>query len=278
MRVIVAQHCGFCFGVKRALEMAKETTSTGERIWTDGPIIHNSQEVARLEQNGIRHLKSDDELSKGDVVLLRAHGVTRIRKAELIGKGVKVVDATCPRVAKAQKIIHDYTSKGYTGIIIGDHNHAEIRSILGHAEGPCVVVANGNEANKVSEDMAPFVVISQTTFNIYEIENLLSLLPLNAERDHIVETICDATQKRQKAAREIASLADVVFVVGGYHSANTARLAEVCRAENPRTYHIETASEITREHVEGAKIAGVTAGASTPDWVIEEVREKLESL
>ena len=278
MRVIVAEHCGFCFGVKRALELACDTKDLNGSIWTEGPLIHNQQEVERLKASGIMSLSSDEELKPGDTVLLRAHGVTRERKEDLESRGVNVVDATCPRVAKAQRIIQEFTSRGFTGIVIGDRDHAEIQSILGHAEGKCFVVADESETDSVPVEAAPFVVISQTTYNIFEIERIVKLLPLDHSRDHIVETICDATQKRQQSARQIAEAADVVFVVGGYHSANTRRLAQVCKSFNPRTWHIETAAEITPEQVAGAVVAGVTAGASTPDWVIEEVRKKLESM
>ncbi|MDZ7815717.1 MAG: 4-hydroxy-3-methylbut-2-enyl diphosphate reductase [Planctomycetota bacterium] len=247
-------------------------------IYTDGPLIHNKQEVKRLFEEGIRMLDSDDLLEPGDTVLLRAHGVSEARKQELESRDIRVIDATCPRVTRAQKIISEHTSHGHRGIIIGDADHAEIRSILGHAKGPCTVVSDISEVGKVKESQAPFVVISQTTFDIYKIREILEALPLDPERDHIVKTICDATHKRQEAASELAKSVDVMFVVGGYHSANTRRLAQVCRRLNPLTFHIETADEIRRSLFPDAKTAGVTAGASTPSWVIQQVCDKLRKM
>ena len=190
--------------------------------------------------------------------------------------GVKLIDATCPHVRKAQQLIEDKTACGYTGIVLGDKNHAEIIGIVGHSRGKCIVIESIEETSKVDPADAPFVVICQTTFNIMEIDILLASLPLNFERDIIVRTVCQATQERQEAAMKIAKQADVVFVIGGYHSANTRRLAKICGSINPRTYHVETASEITPDMVEDAETAGVTAGASTPDWLINEVCKKLK--
>ena len=278
MEVIIAEYCGFCMGVNLAIHKAEETARETGKVLTDGPLIHNRQVVEKLRDSGIEEMPDGVLPEEGETVLLRAHGVPRQRREELLARGVRIVDATCPHVKKAQAIIERYTGEGFTGIVIGDKNHAEIRSILGHAKGPCHVVQNETETPTINVKDAPFVVICQTTFSIYEIDEILALLPLEEGRDIVVKTVCRATQDRQEAAHRIAEIVDVVFVVGGRHSANTNRLAKLCRSVNERTWHIETADEITPDKVEGARTAGVTAGASTPDWIIQKVCEKLESM
>ncbi|MFA4986168.1 MAG: 4-hydroxy-3-methylbut-2-enyl diphosphate reductase [Candidatus Brocadiia bacterium] len=278
MKVVVAEHCGYCMGVNLAINKALETAKGSARVWTVGPLIHNRQAVAQLEQLGIHELANDRDLKPGDTVLVRAHGIPKSRRDELASLGVNIVDATCPHVRKAQEIIAHYTSRKYSGIIIGDEGHAEIISILGNAEGPCVVVPDASATGRASQLSPPYVVICQTTYNITEIDGILAALPLEKGRDIVVKTICRATTDRQEAALKLAGSVEVVFVVGGLHSANTRRLAAVCATVNPRTFHIETAAEITPEQVEGASLAGVTAGASTPSWVISEVVQKLEGL
>ncbi len=265
-------------GVNLAIDKAMEVARENGHIRTDGPLIHNKQVVEDLRQYGVEELSKDEDLIEGETILLRAHGVTRERKEELLARGLKVVDATCPHVKKAQAIIERYTAEGYTGIVIGDPHHAEIVSILGHAKGKCHVVQNADGASAITSNDAPFVVICQTTFSIFEIDEVLSRLPINEQRDIVVKTVCRATQDRQEAAKELAEAVDVVFVVGGRHSANTNRLAKLCSAVNPRTYHIETADEITAELITDASTAGVTAGASTPDWIIAEVCDRLERM
>ncbi len=274
--VKLARHYGYCMGVELAINKALETAAQTGRVWTDGPIIHNKQAVEKLREHGIEKLRSDSDLRPGDTVLIRAHGVPRRRLLQLEEKSVRIVDATCPHVKRAQEIISRYTGEGYKGLVIGDPGHAEIMGILGHAHGECIVVRDISDVEKVNGDDAPFVVICQTTFSIFEIDRILAALPLDPERDYIVKTVCRATQNRQEAARELAAQVDAVLVVGGFHSANTKRLAGICRETNPRTYHIETADDITPEMLRDVDSVGITAGASTPDWIICRVVSRLK--
>ncbi|GAB4235754.1 MAG: 4-hydroxy-3-methylbut-2-enyl diphosphate reductase [Deltaproteobacteria bacterium] len=282
-KVLIARSAGFCFGVKRAISIADETagkrgTGAGAEgpIQSLGPIIHNPQAVERLQEKGVRVVGSVDDVSCGRVIV-RSHGVTRSDRKALEGKGVTIVDATCPFVTKAQEHARTLSREGYAVVVVGDPNHPEVKSIISYIEAgvPVFTSIPGIEAAKGIRKAG---VVAQTTQSF---DNLMSFVTAAMKRFpevRVFNTICNATALRQQESTGLAGDADAVFVLGGYNSANTRRLAEICKAINPRTHHIETEGELLPGMVEGASVVGVTAGASTPQWIINGFLERLKGI
>ena len=275
MKVVVARHAGICYGVERALKMATEAATTADRVATLGPLIHNPQAVAALQERGVGVASSLDEIEQGTVVI-RSHGVdpSVIEQAER--KGLAVVDATCPFVRAAHTCAAELAASGYAVVIVGESDHPEVEGILAHAGGEAVIVER-------AEDLPARLprrigVVVQTTQQLETLREVVEdLLPRTAEL-RVCNTICSATAKRQTAAAELADEVDVIVVVGGHNSGNTTRLTEICRARNPRTHHVETAAELDSAWFAGAAAVGVTAGASTPDEQIQGVISAIESI
>ena len=276
MKIEVAEYAGYCYGVERALKLTREAAEeSDEPIYTLGPIIHNPQVVASLAEQNVYAISSLDEIDKGTIIV-RSHGVDPriIRQAKK--KHIKVVDATCPFVKKAQQRAAELVKEGYQLVIVGERNHPEVIGILAHAKNRALI------AEKV-EDIRLFHltkkvgVVVQTTQSEENLKAIVSGLLSRAFEIKVFNTICNATLKRQLAAQEIAKIADVVLVVGGKNSANTTRLAQMCAQINGLTYHIETASEMDPSWFNETSLVGVTAGASTPKWILEEVVETLKS-
>jgi small subunit ribosomal protein S1 len=276
MEVYLADKAGFCFGVKRAINTAFETAGKGH-VYCLGPLIHNPQEVERLRQVGIETVDDFSDLHAGDYLIIRSHGVPPrvLRKAR--DKGLIIIDLTCPFVSKAQHHAEVLSAEGYQVVVVGEKKHPEVQSILGHAGENAVVVETAEDVDALKLEVRLGVVAqtTQTYGNFSEI--VLKLLRLSKELK-VFNTICSSTKERQDAARVLASQVDVMLVVGGRNSANTSRLASLCRQEGKPTYHIELAKEIRPEWLKGIKSVGVTAGASTPDWVVNGVIEKLKKL
>jgi 4-hydroxy-3-methylbut-2-enyl diphosphate reductase len=283
-RVLIARSAGFCFGVKRAIAIADETAGKertggagkGGPIHSLGPIIHNPQAVERLEKKGVRVVGTVDEISCGKAII-RSHGVTRSDRSALEGKGVKIIDATCPFVAKAQDHARTLSREGYAVVVVGDPNHPEVKSIISYIEkGVPVFTSLAEIAGAKAVRKAG--IVAQTTQSF---DNLMAFVTEAMKRFtevRVFNTICNATTLRQQESTGLAGQADVLFVLGGYNSANTRRLAEICRAINPRTHHIETPEELAPEMLTGASVAGVTAGASTPQWIIDGFVDRLKGL
>ncbi|MEL7668288.1 MAG: 4-hydroxy-3-methylbut-2-enyl diphosphate reductase [Actinomycetota bacterium] len=275
MKVVVARHAGICYGVERALKMAAEAATTTDRVATLGPLIHNPQAVAALQERGVGVASSLDEIEQGTVVI-RSHGVDPAVIEQAEQKGLAVVDATCPFVRAAHTCAAELAASGYAVVIVGESDHPEVEGILAHAGGEAVIVERA--ADLPARLPRRIGVVVQTTQQLDTLRDVVDdLLPRTAEL-RVCNTICSATAKRQTAAAELAEEVDVIVVVGGHNSGNTTRLTEICRARNPRTHHVETAAELDPAWFEGASVVGVSAGASTPDEQIQGVISAIESI
>lgn len=269
MEIRIAENCGFCYGVKRAVNMAQDTSDQLERSYTLGPIIHNPQVVSNLEEHGVYAVDSLDEIP-GGTVIIRSHGVGPAVYEEATDKGLKVVDATCPHVKKAQQDAKSVIDSGMSLVILGEKKHPEVISINLWTQNKGIVIETEEEAK-----ILPFVenrgVVVQTTFSQFKFQSIIDILEEKTQNLKVFKTICTATQERQNSAVELAKTVDLMIVVGGKNSGNTNRLAEVCRDVGCTTYHIETAAELQLDWFNHVQTVGVTAGASTPDWIIKEV-------
>ncbi len=274
MKIITAEHYGFCYGVRRAVEMAEKCKNTNGPVATLGPIIHNPQVVERLQKQGVGVASSLAEFSTGTVVI-RSHGVGPSVYQEAESKGLSVVDATCPHVQKAQQAAARFFQEGRQVIIIGEQRHPEVQSILEWAQRQAKVVENKEEAEALPE-YEKIGVVSQTTFATDLFAELVAIVSAKSADTVVDRTICAATEQRQQAALQLAAQAQIIIVVGGKNSANTNRLAELCARAGTKVYHIETAEELQPAWFIDVDTAGVTAGASTPDWIIEEVCRKMQ--
>ena len=273
MKVFLADKAGFCFGVKRAIKTAFGAAEKGS-VYCLGPLIHNPQEVERLHQAGVKMVDDFDSLKPGDALIIRSHGVPPRVLAHAKEKGLKIINLTCPFVSKAQRDAEALHQEGYQVVVVGEKKHPEVQSILGYAGENAVVVESAAEVEGLTLQ-SQVGVVAQTTQSYGNFsEIVIKLLRLSKELK-VFNTICNSTKERQDAARLLAAKVDVMLVVGGRNSANTSRLVSVCRQEGKPTYHIEVADEIQPAWLEGASAVGVTAGASTPDWVVEGVLKKL---
>lgn len=270
MNILIAKTAGFCFGVKRAINIAVDCKDEGGNIYTLGPIIHNPQVVKKLEDSSnVTPRDSIDDMSDGTVIL-RSHGVTagEINKAK--DKGLNVVDATCPFVKKTQDYVKSLSEEGYTVVVVGEKEHPEVQGIVSYGENKVVVAANIDDLKGLSR-CKKIGIVAQTTQSQKRLQEIAGYCVGLASEVKVINTICNATSVRQDESVDIAKASDCVIVVGGKNSANTGRLVELSRAIQPNTHHIEVAEEIEKSWVEGVENVGVTAGASTPDWIILEV-------
>lgn len=274
MNVYVADACGFCYGVRRAVEMASSAASGTHTL---GPIIHNPQVVARLVEQGVSPVDSLDSLQRGDTILIRSHGVGPDVYREAEEKGLNVVDATCPHVKKAQQDAKKIIEKEKNLIIIGEKAHPEVISISQWGANRAIIL-DREEMAQALPPMEQAGVVVQTTFSQEQFKRIERILADKIADLTVYMTICTATQQRQQAAIDLAGKMDAMIVIGGKNSANTGRLAQVCREQGCPTYHIETAAELDTAWFKGMKNIGITAGASTPDWIIQEVVNIMENL
>ena len=283
MEVTVAKSAGFCFGVKRAVDTVYREIESGEKpVYTFGPIIHNEQVVEDLENRGVQVIHSEDELEglSGGTVVIRSHGVSRDVCEKIEARGMKIVDATCPFVKKIHRIVDEEGRKGRHVVIIGSADHPEVQGIMGWASGPVTVVHTAEEAESfVPENGKPISIVAQTTFNYNKFKDLVEILCKKRYDNNvlnilnILNTICNATEERQKEAKAIAGEVDTMLVVGGRHSSNTQKLFEICKKECGNTYYIQTPVDLDSEMFQCSSCVGITAGASTPKKIIEEVQE-----
>ncbi len=276
MTIITAKTAGFCFGVERAVNTVYEEIKKGGPIYTFGEIIHNEEVVRDLNERGVSVISSEEELKKIETgtVIIRSHGVSRhIYDILSRKKGINVVDATCPFVKKIHKIVEEESRKGRDIVITGDESHPEVQGIMGFSDTPVKCISTEEEALKIAEDPGnPISVVSQTTFNIHKFNKLVEILVNKCYDVNTVNTICNATEQRQTEAREIASRVDVMIVIGGRHSSNTRKLYEICSEQCSDTRFIQTASDLDRDSLNDVNCVGITAGASTPKYIIEEVQ------
>jgi 4-hydroxy-3-methylbut-2-enyl diphosphate reductase len=275
MKVLRAEKCGFCFGVRRAIDMAGDRLKAGGKVYSLGPIIHNPQVIERLAASGLTVVHSPEEVTEGTVII-RSHGASQAVIEGLASRGIEVVDATCPLVKRAQQRARELAEAGYSVVVVGEPHHPEVEAIVANVAGAIVVDDELPGDLKRSRRIG---VIAQTTQTPDSFRAVVSrLIELDFEELRVYNTICNATVDRQRAALELTQKVDVMFVLGGMNSANTARLAQLCDATGVPTFHLETASELTPEMTAGRRSAGVTAGASTPDWIIDEFVKRLEAM
>ncbi len=279
MKIEVAANAGYCYGVKRAFDIVNEIQEESGGIYTLGPIIHNPQAVDALSRDrGVRPVGGLDEIPpEGGTLVVRSHGLSPQILDEARERGLKIVDATCPHVTAAQQRARELVREGYRLIIVGERNHPEVVGILAQAEDEGAVVEEPSDVEGLGRIKRAGLVV-QTTQEVEKLAEVAAQLSTQCQELRIYNTICSATAERQSTARELARRADVMLVVGGKNSGNTRRLAHVCERAGVPTHHVESASEIESGWVLGAKLAGVTAGASTPDFVLREVLSRLEEL
>ncbi|MDY2699865.1 MAG: 4-hydroxy-3-methylbut-2-enyl diphosphate reductase [Lachnospiraceae bacterium] len=275
MEVILANSAGFCFGVKRAVEKVYEQIEAGKKIYTYGPIIHNEEVVKDLEKRGVQVIEGERELAtlKDGAIVIRSHGVPR-RIYDLIEQnGLECIDATCPFVKRIHNIVEKESSDNKKIVIIGNSGHPEVEGIMGWSNTPAQVIESVQEAENFCEDISkPLCIVSQTTFNYNKFQELVEIFRKRGYNVNVVNTICNATEERQTEAGEIASKVDAMIVIGGRHSSNTQKLYEICREKCQATYFIQTLEDLHLELPKTAALVGITAGASTPNNIIEEVQ------
>ena len=299
MQVELAACAGFCFGVKRAVDMVFEQLKTGKTIYTYGPIVHNEEVVRELEELGVRVINSKEELlslnpevkpgtetmgldtdgktdftdSQGTAVVIRAHGVPREIYEILEKKGIECVDATCPFVKRIHRTVEEGSQNGNQIFIAGNPGHPEVEGIVGWCRTEAIVVETPEEAQNLSfDDKKQGILVAQTTFNYKKFDIIVEIFQERGYNGSVVNTICNATEERQKAARDLAKKADVMIVIGGKHSSNTRKLYEICSSECAQTYYIQTLDDLSLVLPTTVRLVGITAGASTPNKLIEEVQ------
>ncbi len=277
MEIILAKSAGFCFGVKRATQMAFEASAEHEQICSLGPIIHSPQMVQKLAEKGVAVVDQVGEIPEG-AVIIRSHGVTADEMQAVLARDLSVVDATCPFVKKAQEYAARLAAEGYTVVVIGEADHPEVQGIVSYANAAKVqVVANAVEADKLPR-LSRVGIVAQTTQSFENLRQVTDICLEKCQELHVFNTICDATTVRQNEAQAIARQVDVMLVIGGFNSANTSRLAHICREIQPASHHLETADDVRRDWFLGAGRVGITAGASTPRWLIDEVVNRVVEL
>ena len=275
MEVRLAKSAGFCFGVKRAVDKVYEQIAAGKKIYTYGPIIHNEEVVKDLEEKGVQVIPDKEALKnlKDGTVIIRSHGVAKEIYDILEENGLECVDATCPFVKRIHNIVSKESAAGKHIIIVGNAGHPEVEGIMGWCVGPLNVLETIEEAENLTlPGGTDICIVSQTTFNYNKFQHIVEIFQKKGYNDSVVNTICNATEERQTEAREIASQADVMIVIGGKHSSNTRKLYEICSSECDNTYFIQTLDDLHLELPKSVGLVGITAGASTPNKLIEEVQ------
>lgn len=274
MEVIVAEKCGFCAGVNNAIELAEKILKEKGRIYSFGSIIHNNDVIAKLAEMGLETVEGMEDIKSG-TVLIRSHGASPAEIEELRDRGLEIVDATCVLVKRVQEIAAELESNGYKVVLLGNKDHPEVKAVVGSAKD-VTVVADKKDLHKLP-DNSKLGVICQTTQSLEYFSDMVSAICLRGFKEvKAVNTLCKEAIKRQQAAVDLCKKVDIMFVLGGLNSANTRKLAELCREYNSETYHLQNWSEFDKRILLGKKKAGVTAGASTPQWIIVEFIEKLK--
>ncbi|MCD6350567.1 MAG: 4-hydroxy-3-methylbut-2-enyl diphosphate reductase [Armatimonadetes bacterium] len=277
MKIIISPHAGFCFGVQRAISIALEAVREHGKVYCVGPLIHNTQAVEDLRRQGLDTVESQQEVPRKAPVLVRTHGAgpelyEAARRLQHL-----LIDATCPFVTRAHEAARQFQQEGYQVLVLGDRQHPEAQGIVQHTGGHALIVEQPGEIEGL--DLAPRVaIVCQTTQRRENLQALVAAVLPRVRELRVANTICDATTQRQEASQHLARQVDVMVVVGGYHSANTTRLAQICQATGTPTHHVEVAEELDPKWFEGAQTVGVSAGASTPDDIIEAVVNRLAEI
>jgi 4-hydroxy-3-methylbut-2-enyl diphosphate reductase len=275
MKIILAKSAGFCWGVKRAVEKARELSQKNNSVFTDGPLIHNEQMISQLNSENITETNDPASVDKAPL-LIRAHGIPPTRRSMLNSLNINITDATCPDVAKIQGLIRKHIKQGYTIIIYGDKGHAEVIGLEGYAEGNSFIVTSSDDIKKIPISKQPICLVSQSTQLPLAYDEIINAVHQRFPNAVILDTICKSTKNRQQELLDISENVDAIVVVGGSHSANTVRLIELAKTIKP-TFHIQTADQLQQKDFKDFEAIGLTAGASTPDFIINEVQARLES-
>ena len=276
MKIELAKSYGFCYGVKRAIEIAEQHPNSA----TFGPIIHNKDEINRLKnEKNVDLVENIDEALNFDTLIIRTHGITKENYKKLKKEGKKIINATCPYVTKPQQIVEEMSKNGYSIVIFGDKNHPEIKGVASFSADKERTFVVLKESELVGKPLGTKVaVVAQTTRKPEDFKKIVSFLVGRAAEVRVFNTICNATFENQDAAAELAQKADVMIIIGGKNSSNTKQLFNIAKSYCKDSYHIENESELQKEWFEGKELCGISAGASTPDWIIQKVIQKIKEL
>lgn len=274
MKIKLAKNYGFCFGVKRAINIAENSQDAS----TIGPLIHNNEEIKRLKANfNVDTLKDASEAKDVKKAIIRTHGITKGDLNTLTKSGTKIIDATCPFVTKPQQICEEMSEEGYDVVIFGDENHPEVRSVQSYAKNGAKVVLSVRDVDTL-ELRQKVAIVSQTTRKVEEFLKIVNYLCVNYKEVRVFNTICNATSENQDAARDLAKEADVMIVIGGKNSSNTKQLFSISKECCSDSFLIENEKELKKEWFKNKNLCGITAGASTPDWIIQKVIGKISKI
>ncbi len=282
MKVTVAKSAGFCFGVSRAVNMVYEQAKqTKEPVYTYGPIIHNEEVVRDLTDRGvqvIQDLQELNQLPKGKIII-RSHGISKKEQEAMESCGFEILDATCPFVRKIHRLVAKYSKEGYQVVIAGNASHPEVRGILGWVENmPAYTVMEPEDIQNLPlKEREKVCFVAQTTFNYNKFQELVEIISKKGYDIIVLDTICNATEERQAEAREVAGHSDVMIVIGDKHSSNTQKLYEISKMECANTYYIQTSKDLDYRQIQSVNNVGITAGASTPNYIIEEVSKNVRN-
>ncbi len=277
MKIVISDNAGFCFGVKRAVDMANsEVKNSHEKVYSYGPLIHNPQVVKKFEKIGLSIIEDTDK-ARDNKIIIRAHGVSKSIIQQFNDNNSIIIDTTCPYVKSVHKKVEEFHNKGYNIIIIGDSNHPEVIGINGWCDDTAYIINSEEEAINLPI-IDKICVVSQTTNTQEKFEKITKIIEKKGNDVQIFNTICNATNLRQSSCKEVASNVDAMIVIGGYHSSNTRKLVEISRKYCNYVYHIETAKELPLEELKKFNKIGITAGASTPDWIIKEVVDTMDNI
>jgi len=276
LKIELAKSYGFCYGVKRAIEIAEQHPNSA----TFGPIIHNKDEINRLKnEKNVDLVENIDEALNFDTLIIRTHGITKENYKKLKKEGKKIINATCPYVTKPQQIVEEMSKNGYSIVIFGDKNHPEIKGVASFSADKERTFVVLKESELVGKPLGTKVaVVAQTTRKPEDFKKIVSFLVGRAAEVRVFNTICNATFENQDAAAELAQKADVMIIIGGKNSSNTKQLFNIAKSYCKDSYHIENESELQKEWFEGKELCGISAGASTPDWIIQKVIQKIKEL
>ncbi|HTH36330.1 MAG TPA: 4-hydroxy-3-methylbut-2-enyl diphosphate reductase [Pyrinomonadaceae bacterium] len=278
MQVLLADEYGFCFGVERAVEMVEGALGEGDTVRSLGPLIHNEQEMERLGGFGVTTISEPVQIKRGETAVIRAHGVTPQVQSELEEKASKVVDATCPFVTRVQRLASRAAAANRHVVVVGNPDHPEMIGVKGYAPDHAFIIRDETEISSLPQLRNPLVV-SQTTIKVKTFFDTADAIRSKTnDKVEVVNTICSATKDRQEAARALSGMVDAFYVIGGRHSSNSVKLLGVCKEQCEKSFLIETEEEINPDDLAGAERVGVTAGASTPEWLIQKVVRHLEDI
>ncbi len=281
MKIKVAKHIGFCFGVRRAVNIAQDALSNEKKLYCLGSLIHNPQEVERLSKKGLTIVGSIKDIKKGATLIIRSHGLLPGLINEAKKRGIKLIDATCPFVKKAQNICKMLSEQGFDVVVIGDRHHPEVKALVGFANNRATVIEDLRDLKRFTPRNKKIGILAQTTQSIDNFQDLLGALLKKSGNEFIFDeirifnTICGDSSARQASAKKISFICDGMLVIGGKNSANSQRLFNICRKNVANTYHIEAAGDINPKWFRNTGCIGVVSGASTPDWIINDVTRTL---